>query len=173
MKRSTGGLLVLAGLLLALVAASGAASSGNETMEHTDSSRLEKLASGDWSLEATVQALGQSATGRVTLRLQDEPDPGSPPHLGLALARAWLSLGGSFLASGDYSHAVQAAESGLDALGSGYVSPMGTDDTDLKVKAAEMQAEQGKLENAAKVLLDMLEVRTRMYADLYSSEVLE
>ncbi len=172
--RSASPLIALSALLMlsfAWTVHTPSAGADDMQLTYTATQSVQALAGGEWLLEATVDALGQSATGRVTLALPQEPDPESPPHLELARSLAWLSMGGAFLASGDFSNAVETARAGLEALGTRYVSPLATDDTDLKVKAAEMQIAEGKMENGAKVLLDMLQQRTQMYMELNESQV--
>jgi hypothetical protein len=98
-------------------------------------------------------------------------DPSGAPHPRLTAARAWLEVGTRALAEGDGHGAVRAARSGLGELGDDYAPRGVKDDTGLKLLAADELAGQGRLDDAAALMLRMLEARGELYAERHASDI--
>lgn len=108
---------------------------------------------------------GQSATGEVLVSAADAPGKASKEQETLAGSRAWHALGRTFLASGDAEDAIACARHGLETLGDDYASPTVDDDTDMKLFAAEERIQEGHAQDGAEVMLRILDVRTRLFAE--------
>jgi hypothetical protein len=98
---------------------------------------------------------------------------GAETHERLAGARAWAALGRAKEAEGVFEDAVAAARSGLDELGPDYATLGVIDDTDLKRRAGEAQYSRGRIDDAAYVLLRVLETRIRLYVSRYADVVVK
>jgi hypothetical protein len=86
------------------------------------------------------------------------------PHARLSAARDWLAVGARALADGDGPRAVRAARCGLEELGDDYAPPGVKDDTGLKLLAADELVGEGRLDDAAALMLRMLETRAELHA---------
>ena len=114
------------------------------------------------------------ATGTVGLRrAKATEDQSSSPHLKLAGSRAWLTLGEQRLTVQDWTGAIACARAGLEELGQRYAPPTVADDTELKLSAAELRLREGHAQDAATVMLRILNERTRLYVQLHADEVSE
>jgi len=120
------------------------------------------------------QYADRAATGTVGLRRVKANDDGSSsPHLKLAGSRAWLALGEQRLTGADWTGVIACARAGLEELGQRYAPPTVADDTELKLSAAEERLKQGHAQDAATVMLRILNERTRLYVQLHADEVME
>lgn len=80
-----------------------------------------------------------------------------------------LQEGEQFLVSGYYDEALEACRCGVKVLGDAYYSSEVIDDTDLKLMAADLQQQEGKLENAASVTCHVLRIRLELWEAKYGS----
>lgn len=176
MNPRLGNLLAGMGIASSLVCSACSQPSGRSTSagkensvsqsENTGSAVNEKGATaGERRVRVEKQWKGQSAPGEVIVRADEQPgQPGKEPET-LAGSRAWLALGRTFLASGDAESAIECARQGLEALGDDYASPAVDDDTDMKLFAAEDRIAEGHVQDGAEVMLRILDVRTRLFAE--------
>lgn len=74
-----------------------------------------------------------------------------------------LREGESLLASGEFSKALDACRRGLKILGDEYSSPDLIDDTDLKLLAATLREEEGRIDDAASVTCSILRGRYELW----------
>jgi hypothetical protein len=140
-------------------------------MSTGESVRVEPGAAGEWTVEVKRELEGQSGVGRAVVRAASAPEPSQAPHLKLAGARAWLSLGQERLAAKQAPAAVTCAKRGLEELGSDYAPPEAGDDTVLKLAAAEELLKAGRADNAASTMLRTLEARARLYVQKHKDTV--
>jgi hypothetical protein len=132
---------------------------------------LDQGTDGTWTIRITRTCEQRSAAGAVVFRAEVSPDPRSPPHMGLAEARALLSIAEQHLAAEGWIAAVHCGRQGLDALGLHY-APVGVDDsTDMKLLAAEDQLAQGAVENAARTTVRMLSIRIGLYPERHGEVI--
>jgi hypothetical protein len=142
-------------------------------MSTGESVRVEPRSAGEWTVEVRREWEGQTGVGRAVVRAVAAPVPGQEPHVKLAGARAWLSLGRERLAAGQAAAAVGCARRGLDELGGDYAPLTATDSSVLKLAAAEEELAAGRAANAASTMLGMLDARARLYAEKHRETVVE
>jgi hypothetical protein len=142
-------------------------------MSTGESVRVEPRSAGEWTVEVGREWEGHAGVGRAVVRTVAAPAPGREPHVKLAGARAWLSLGRDRLAAGQAASAVGCARRGLDELGGDYAPLTATDSTVLKLAAADEELAAGRTDNAASTMLSMLDARTRLYAEKHRDTVAE
>jgi hypothetical protein len=133
--------------------------------------KVEALGDGTSRITVPRSLDGESAEGQVIVPSSTASTSGGAPHAVLAEARAFLALGEKLLARDRLEPAIQAAKSGLSALGDDYAPAGVADDTGLKILAAEDQIAQGHLRNAASMMLRMLEIRVDLYAERHRPAV--
>ena len=134
--------------------------------EHIELSEVE----GGWTVSVTLKAAAGSAAGSYTLRTDAEPDAESPQHIALGRAAAWLAIGRTVVAE-DVAGARDAAEAGIDALGTAYRPPRVKDDTKMKLAAGRERIDAGAEQDGVEVMLDVLEQRMRLYYEAHSDEL--
>ncbi len=117
----------------------------------------------------------QQAIGRAMLKLPTLAERRAR-HTKLAGARAWLALAELSEQTGDWAGAVDCARAGKRELGElrGLSARLGVyDHSDMHWRAAELRAEQGHVEQAARLMLPILKLQTDSYVRYYSQEVAE
>jgi hypothetical protein len=75
--------------------------------------------------------------------------------------------------AGDIAGAIDSARRGIVSLGDDYASPDVEDDTGLNILLAESLAEEGREEQAAALLLNILEERIDLYKELQAERSAE
>lgn len=118
------------------------------------------------------------ATGLVLLKRTVNNDGGPQAHQRLAGARAWLSLSRKSVAAHDWAGARECAQNGLRELGklTGLAARLRVrvfDDSVLALGAAEDLSKKGRVRDAAVMMLEILEERTRLYVLYYADEIAE
>jgi hypothetical protein len=116
------------------------------------------------------------AVGVVVLKRSVKTDGGVSTHENLAGARAWVVLGEQGMAESDWEGAVECARAGLKELGPLYGVAARLrlgDDSDLTLGAAEDNVKKGKVQPAARVMLETLKWRTQLYARYHTDEIAE
>ncbi len=113
-----------------------------------------------------------SASATIGLR-KTAQEVAASQHQKLAGSRAWLLLGRQRLSAEDWRGAMACARAGLEELGDHYAPPRVVDDTDLGLRVAQEQERRGHLQDAAMMMLDDLETRTRLYVLLHADEIEE
>lgn len=141
---------------------------GKDMAEHAGLTRLQ--------VERAYKA--HLATGLVLLKRPTDTDGGLPMHQKLAGTRAWLSLGAERVAAQDWVGAVECARAGLQELGklTGLAARLRVrvfDDSVLKLGAADDLFKEGRVRDAAIMMLKSLEERTRLYVLYYADEIAE
>jgi hypothetical protein len=91
----------------------------------------------------------------------------------LAGAVAYARLGRRLLADGAVEDAVAAAQAGLEEVGKAPFDPQLSDDTAMKLYAAEDRLAEGHAADAAEVMLDMLEIRTDLHARAQRARIVD
>jgi hypothetical protein len=131
--------------------------------------------SGDnrWRVRAKREWGGVSATADAQLALTAAPRADEMPHAGYAGARAWLAVARVLNDATRFAEALDAARAGLSELGEHYADRAVVDDTDLKLLAADEQASQNRLDNAARIYIATLGTRLKLYKTRYRDVVLE
>jgi hypothetical protein len=124
---------------------------------------VQQQGAGRWAVRAVRERGGRSAEGVAVVLQEGAPDQQAPPHLLLASGRAWLALGRSLGAAGDWQASVACARAAIKELGYAYAAPRAVDDTDWMVIAAEEHLKEGRIEEGGKGLLAALETRLRLY----------
>jgi hypothetical protein len=114
---------------------------------------------------------GESAEGEVIVPSSAASAPSGTPHVALAEARAFLALGEKLLAGQRLEGAIQAAQSGLSALGDDYCPTGVKDDTGLMILFAEDLIERGHLDDGASMMLRMLSSRIDLYAERHQQAI--
>lgn len=132
---------------------------------------VEQAGADTWAVRVERRSGNVRAAGEVLVRTQGPPDPSVAPHVRLAAARAWLGLGESALAAGSAPRAYEAGRAGLDELGAEYAPEGVKDDTQLKLLAADDLVSEGRLDDAARVVLRMLRTRSELYARRHAGDV--
>jgi hypothetical protein len=100
----------------------------------------------------------------------DQPGPDAQR---LAGAVASARLGRRLLAGGDAEGAIAAARAGLEEAGAVPFDPGRKDDTGLKLAAAEDRLADGHADDAAEVMLDMLDIRAELHARAQRAVILD
>jgi hypothetical protein len=126
-----------------------------------------------WLVRVERDFGGESAIGEILVKQETAPNPENFPHIKLAGSRAWLALGKSKLANKDTQAAISCAQAGIDELGTKYTSPLTNDDTGMKLFVAEDRIEEGFSEDGARIMLNMLEIRTQLYAELHKITIIK
>ncbi|MGB0384550.1 MAG: hypothetical protein ACPGWR_06970 [Ardenticatenaceae bacterium] len=119
----------------------------------------------EWRVQVENRSNSDSAIDPLILR-QKMMSSNQPPHLSLAPSQDWLALGKAKLATKDVEGAIACAQAGLEELGSAYLVPLIRDDTEIKLLLAEERLQEGHLEDAAQMMLRILESRLLLYATL-------
>ena len=140
-------------------------------MNTGESVRVEPGSAGEWVIEVRREWEGSAGLGRAVVRAASAPAPAQEPHVKLAGARAWLSVGRERLAAGQAQAAVACARRGLEELGPGYAPLTAGDDTVLKLAAAEEELAAGRADNAASTMLRTLDARMRLYVEKHRDTV--
>jgi hypothetical protein len=142
-------------------------------MSTGESVRVESRSAGEWVVEVRREWEGHPGLGRVVVRAAAAPAPAHAPHVKLAGARAWLTLGQERLAAGQAQAGIACARRGLDELGSDYAPLTAADDTVLKLAAAEEELAAGRADNAASTMLRTLDGRARLYVEKHRDTVVQ
>ena len=138
-----------------------------------ESVRVEPRSAGEWVVEVRREWEGHAGLGRAVVRAASAPAPAQEPHVALAGARAWLSLGRERLSAGQAQAAVACARHGLEELGADYAPLTAADDTVIKLAAAEEELAAGRADNAASTMLRMLDARASLYVEKHRDAVVE
>jgi hypothetical protein len=137
------------------------------------STTITSVSDDKWLIRAERERAGQSASGQVVVTQSGPPDAGDSPHVPFAGARAWLDLTRQRLAAGEVEGAIADARAGLEELGQHYKSASTNvkDDTSLHIAVAEDLIEQGRKDEAARRLLQTLEIRLQLFSQLYADAI--
>ncbi|MBX7213478.1 MAG: hypothetical protein K1X39_05625 [Thermoflexales bacterium] len=122
---------------------------------------------GCWQVIATARHGAHTADASIVVAAAVQPDTGTPLHGGLAASLAWAALGHQLLA-GDAVAAAACFRAGLTVLGERYATFDVSEDTGLKIAAAEQQLAKGHAEQGANGLAAMLALRQGFYRDRYA-----
>jgi hypothetical protein len=125
-------------------------------------------------LQAERSYKGRQAVGRAVLKSPPTLEAIRARHERLAAARAWLSLAEQSGQKGDWTSAVECAQSGRLELGDLrelYPNFGALDQAGTKWRAAQDQGKQGQVKEAAGVMLNILNLRAHFYVRYYSQEI--
>lgn len=134
---------------------------------------VEAVSPGLWKVSVLCSLGTETRVGSVLVRGDRQPDIYALPHTGLARARGCLVLAKDLQTRKSWDQAAIAARSGLDALGSEYVTPGGDDATRDSLRAAENALRQGDKLTGARELVRTLETRVGLYAERFRSALAE
>jgi hypothetical protein len=127
-----------------------------------------------WLIRVERERGENSASGQVILVQDTAPTAEGAPHLSLAGARAWLALAQARQSHNDIDSAIASARAGIEELGRHNYSPLRVkEDTSLRINMADDLIERGHLPEAARMLIDSLETRIKLYVRLYSNSIAE
>jgi hypothetical protein len=142
-------------------------------MSESEPVRVEAAAPGQWRISVERKLDEASATGQVVVRSGAAPDPAHAPHVRLAGVRAWLSLAQGRIAARQFEKAIACAGKAVEELGRDYARPEVDDSTQQKLLAAQEQAAEGQLENAANNMVRILQNRVALYLDRHRDAIVE
>jgi len=136
---------------------------------------ITQVSNDKWLIRVERKRNGHIASGQAVVIQGPAPQTDNPPHLAFAGARAWLALAQARQAADDNEGAIANARAGVDELGRLYYSSSlrVKDDTSLHVDLAEELVEQGRHAEAARRLVQALETRLHMYAQLHADTLAE
>jgi hypothetical protein len=132
---------------------------------------IESKGNNQWLVRVTRTCADATMAGEVVVKQSSAPSAADAPHTGLAGSMAYLALGKSKLAAGDAQNAVDCAKKGIDELGNDYAAPTVSDDTGMKLLAAQDRIETNHIADGATVMLRMLETRIGLYKQLHADEL--
>ena len=136
---------------------------------------ISSVSNNKWLIRVERKLNGHSASGQVVVIQNSEPQAGNPPHVVFVGARAWLALAQARREADDVEGAIASARAGIEELGRRYYSTSlrVKDDTSLHIDLAEELIEQGRQAEAARTLIQALETRLQMYAQLHADTIAE
>lgn len=113
--------------------------------------------------QGEASAIGQVIANR-------EPDDALQK---LAGARAWYALATQRAQADDAAGALAAARAGLEELGRRYARPLDIDDTQLKIRTIDQAETEGRVGDAARIAVTILETRLELARRLHADALVE
>lgn len=164
--------LLLAG---AFTPPAGAVDPATGTLAPTDPNApwVEAVSPGIWKVSVQCSLGTETRVGSVLVAGETQPDIYALPHTGLAKARGCRELADTFKQRKSWDYALIAAKSGLDALGTEYVTPGGDDATRDRLREAENAQRQGDKLTATSKMILVLDTRLDLYKQRHKATLSE
>lgn len=129
---------------------------------------VEPKENNQWLIQVQYHYQSKSGTGGIIVTQETSPNAENLIYTSLAGSLAWLELSEQKLKARDLDAALFCVQAGLDELGANYTSPLTIDDTGLKLLLAAERIQEGYQEDGIKIMIRMLDIRTKLYADLHN-----